>query len=70
MKTCIHYIDVVIMPCVVWNVYNAVEQGLFYRHSQRTEAPACPDGTSPVWTGYSLSFIVGNSRSQSQDLGN
>lgn len=41
----------------------------FARHSQQTYVPDCPQGTTKMWDGYSLSFVVGNSRAHSQDLG-
>ncbi|XP_060552054.1 collagen alpha-2(IV) chain-like isoform X1 [Ruditapes philippinarum] len=44
--------------------------GLFFaRHSQQTYLPDCPSGTAKVWDGYSLSYVVGNQRAHSQDLG-
>ena len=42
---------------------------LITRHSQTTEAPRCPAGTVPLWEGFSLLHVLGNGRSQSQDLG-
>ena len=38
-------------------------------HSQTTEVPRCPAGTTQLWAGYSLLFIQGNSRVAGQDLG-
>jgi hypothetical protein len=32
------------------------------RHSQTTLVPDCPVGTSKLWDGFSLSFIMGNGR--------
>jgi hypothetical protein len=39
------------------------------RHSQTTLVPDCPVGTSKLWDGFSLSFIMGNGRAAGQDLG-
>lgn len=43
---------------------------LFTRHSQTTKIPECPQGSSQLYTGYSLLFINGNNRAHGQDLGN
>ncbi|GFO06154.1 collagen alpha-1(iv) chain [Plakobranchus ocellatus] len=42
---------------------------LFTRHSQDSMSPICPDGTTELWQGYSLLFVMGNGRSHGQDLG-
>lgn len=39
------------------------------RHSQTTLVPDCPVGTTRLWDGFSLSFIMGNGRAVGQDLG-
>ncbi|KAK6049782.1 c-terminal tandem repeated domain in type 4 procollagen [Cooperia oncophora] len=41
----------------------------FAKHSQTTEVPSCPQGATPLWTGYSLLYVQGNGRSSGQDLG-
>ena len=38
-------------------------------HSQTAKYPVCPEGTAPLWTGYSLLHIYGNARAVGQDLG-
>jgi len=38
-------------------------------HSQTAKYPMCPDGTAPLWTGYSLLHIIGNAHAVGQDLG-
>ncbi|KAI5625478.1 collagen alpha-5(IV) chain [Silurus asotus] len=42
---------------------------LFTRHSQTQEIPYCPDGSSEVYSGYSLLFVNGNNHGHGQDLG-
>lgn len=42
---------------------------LVTRHSQTVEVPLCPEGTSPIYDGYSLLYVQGNERSHGQDLG-
>lgn len=42
---------------------------LVTRHSQTVEVPPCPQGTSPIYDGYSLLYVQGNERSHGQDLG-
>lgn len=42
---------------------------LFTRHSQATFIPECPPGSNPIYKGYSLLFINGDSRAHGQDLG-
>lgn len=42
---------------------------LFTRHSQRQQVPQCPEGSSFIYSGYSLVYINGNSRGHGQDLG-
>lgn len=42
---------------------------LVTRHSQTVEVPQCPEGTSPIYDGYSLLYVQGNERSHGQDLG-
>lgn len=42
---------------------------LITRHSQTTEVPSCPDGTNPIYEGYSLLYVQGNERAHGQDLG-
>lgn len=42
---------------------------LITRHSQATESPACPQGTSRIYDGYSLLYVQGNERAHGQDLG-
>lgn len=42
---------------------------LVTRHSQTVEIPQCPEGTSPIYDGYSLLYVQGNERSHGQDLG-
>lgn len=43
---------------------------VFTRHSQTTTIPSCPEGTEPLYSGFSLLFVQGNERSHGQDLGN
>ena len=33
------------------------------------DIPSCPPGSSKMWDGYSLLFVMGNKRSHAQDLG-
>lgn len=40
------------------------------RHSQSIQVPNCPQGTTFIYSGYSLLFIHGNKRAHGQDLGN
>lgn len=48
----------------------AHSRGYFYtKHSQSTRIPDCPTGSSKMWSGYSLLYIMGNERSHGQDLG-
>ncbi|TKS67045.1 Collagen alpha-1(IV) chain [Collichthys lucidus] len=42
---------------------------LVTRHSQSVEVPLCPEGTTPIYDGYSLLYVQGNERSHGQDLG-
>lgn len=42
---------------------------LFTRHSQTTAIPSCPEGTEPLYSGFSLLFIQGNEQAYGQDLG-
>ncbi len=42
---------------------------LVTRHSQTTDVPPCPQGTTPIYDGYSLLYVQGNERSHGQDLG-
>ncbi|KAI9524306.1 hypothetical protein NQZ68_017988 [Dissostichus eleginoides] len=42
---------------------------LITRHSQGQEVPYCPEGTSPIYDGYSLLYVQGNERAHGQDLG-
>lgn len=42
---------------------------VFTRHSQSTATPACPEGTRPLYSGFSLLFVQGNERAHGQDLG-
>lgn len=42
---------------------------LFSRHSQNRTVPQCPNGSSFIYSGYSLLFINGYSRAHGQDLG-
>ncbi|XP_010118243.1 PREDICTED: LOW QUALITY PROTEIN: collagen alpha-1(IV) chain-like [Chlamydotis macqueenii] len=42
---------------------------IFTRHSQSTQIPSCPRGTSQIYVGYSLLFVQGNERAHGQDLG-
>lgn len=42
---------------------------LITRHSQSTEVPTCPLGTSVIYDGYSLLYVQGNERAHGQDLG-
>ncbi|KAG8239993.1 hypothetical protein J437_LFUL019569 [Ladona fulva] len=45
-------------------------RGFFFtRHSQTSQNPACPPGTSRMWDGYSLLHIMGNAKAHGQDLG-
>ena len=41
----------------------------FVYHSQTAQVPDCPDGTMPLWEGYSLLHIMGNAKAHGQDLG-
>ena len=51
-------------------MFEHMTQGIYiYRHSQQSYVPECPSGTAKVWDGYSLSYVVGNQRAHSQDLG-
>lgn len=43
---------------------------IFTRHSQTTAIPSCPEGTEPLYSGFSLLFIQGNEQAYGQDLGN
>lgn len=43
---------------------------VFTRHSQTTEIPSCPEGTEPLYSGFSLLFVQGNEQAHGQDLGN
>lgn len=48
----------------------APSRGFAYaRHSQTTEVPDCPPGSSLLWSGYSLLYVQGNGRASGQDLG-
>lgn len=42
---------------------------LVTRHSQTVDVPLCPEGTAPIYDGYSLLYVQGNERSHGQDLG-
>ncbi|KAG8510683.1 Collagen alpha-5(IV) chain [Galemys pyrenaicus] len=42
---------------------------LITRHSQTTDAPQCPQGTVPIYEGFSLLYVQGNKRAHGQDLG-
>lgn len=42
---------------------------LFTKHSQELYVPRCPEGSSLLYSGYSLLFINGNNRAHGQDLG-
>uniref|UniRef100_A0A4W5NXR6 Collagen IV NC1 domain-containing protein n=1 Tax=Hucho hucho TaxID=62062 RepID=A0A4W5NXR6_9TELE len=42
---------------------------LLARHSQTIRVPDCPQGTTLIYSGYSLLFINGNKRAHGQDLG-
>lgn len=42
---------------------------LIARHSQSIKVPDCPNGSSLIYSGYSLLFINGNERAHGQDLG-
>ena len=42
---------------------------LITRHSQEVNTPYCPEGTTPIWDGYSLLHVMGNHRAHGQDLG-
>lgn len=39
------------------------------KHSQTSEVPACPAGSTELWNGYSLLYVQGNGRAAGQDLG-
>lgn len=43
---------------------------IFTRHSQTTAIPSCPEGTQPLYSGFSLLFVQGNEQAHGQDLGN
>lgn len=43
---------------------------VFTRHSQTTKTPSCPEGTEPLYNGFSLLFVQGNEQAHGQDLGN
>lgn len=43
---------------------------IFTRHSQTTAIPSCPQGTEPLYSGFSLLFVQGNEQAHGQDLGN
>ena len=46
------------------------DSGLLYAtHSQNKDFPPCPDGTSPLYNGYSLLAIHGDADSVTMDLG-
>ncbi|KPP57418.1 hypothetical protein Z043_124864, partial [Scleropages formosus] len=42
---------------------------LFTRHSQRATEPTCPEGSTQMFSGYSLLFVNGNNMGHGQDLG-
>uniref|UniRef100_G1LBL9 Collagen type IV alpha 3 chain n=3 Tax=Ailuropoda melanoleuca TaxID=9646 RepID=G1LBL9_AILME len=42
---------------------------IFTRHSQTTAIPSCPEGTEPLYSGFSLLFVQGNEQAHGQDLG-
>lgn len=42
---------------------------LVTRHSQTTDIPSCPHGTSKIFEGFSLLYVQGNERAHGQDLG-
>ncbi|KAK9393432.1 collagen alpha-1IV chain-like [Crotalus adamanteus] len=42
---------------------------LITRHSQTTDSPFCPPGTSRIYDGFSLLYVQGNERAHGQDLG-
>lgn len=42
---------------------------VFTRHSQTTATPSCPEGTQPLYSGFSLLSVQGNERAHGQDLG-
>lgn len=42
---------------------------IFTRHSQTTVIPSCPEGTEPLYSGFSLLFVQGNEQAHGQDLG-
>lgn len=42
---------------------------VFTRHSQTTAIPSCPEGTEPLYSGFSLLFVQGNEQAHGQDLG-
>lgn len=48
----------------------ALDSFLLTRHSQKIQVPNCPQGTTFIYSGYSLLFIHGNDRAHGQDLGN
>lgn len=43
---------------------------IFNRYSQTTTIPSCPEGTKPLYHGFSLLFVQGNEQAHGQDLGN
>lgn len=48
----------------------ARSRGYFFtRHSQTSRIPECPRGTHPLWSGYSLLYILGDEKAHGQDLG-
>ncbi|XP_037132714.1 collagen alpha-3(IV) chain-like, partial [Syngnathus acus] len=49
--------------------YGYVTSFLIARHSQSTQVPRCPEGTTLIYVGYSFLFINGNERAHGQDLG-
>ncbi|OWK60613.1 Collagen alpha-1(IV) chain [Lonchura striata] len=42
---------------------------LITRHSQTSDTPLCPQGTSRIYDGFSLLYVQGNERAHGQDLG-
>lgn len=38
-------------------------------HSQSVEVPQCPEGSTQLWTGYSLVYLEGQEKAHTQDLG-
>ncbi|KAM3603740.1 uncharacterized protein V6R79_001383 [Siganus canaliculatus] len=38
-------------------------------HSQSTQVPKCPEGSSELWVGYSLAYLEGQEKAHTQDLG-